>query len=113
MWVCLCVFTCTRATYIDTTLPIEPNQTKPTRTLGDKLCILDNDNNQTLQTNTHTYTYIYIGHSGINQLGGTYVNGRPLPDNIRHEIVKLANSGARPCDISRLLQVSQHGQPTI
>ena len=51
-----------------------------------------------------------LGHSGINQLGGTYVNGRPLPDSIRHEIVKLANSGARPCDISRLLQVS--GQPT-
>lgn len=46
------------------------------------------------------------GHSGINQLGGTYVNGRPLPDHIRLKIVELSNSGARPCDISRILQVS-------
>lgn len=46
------------------------------------------------------------GHSGINQLGGTYVNGRPLPDHIRLKIVELSNSGARPCDISRMLQVS-------
>lgn len=46
------------------------------------------------------------GHSGINQLGGTYVNGRPLPDHIRLKIVQLSESGARPCDISRMLQVS-------
>ncbi|XP_050525702.1 paired box protein Pax-6-like isoform X2 [Daktulosphaira vitifoliae] len=46
------------------------------------------------------------GHSGINQLGGVYVNGRPLPDSTRQRIVELAHSGARPCDISRILQVS-------
>ncbi len=47
-----------------------------------------------------------IGHSGVNQLGGVYVNGRPLPDSIRQRIIDLAHSGARPCDISRMLQIS-------
>lgn len=49
---------------------------------------------------------IIMGHSGVNQLGGSYVNGRPLPDTIRQKIVDLAKGGYRPCDISRYLQVS-------
>lgn len=49
-----------------------------------------------------------LGHTGVNQLGGVFVNGRPLPDNIRQQIVDLAHRGVRPCDISRQLRVS-HG----
>ncbi|XP_067671955.1 paired box protein Pax-5-like isoform X7 [Haliotis asinina] len=48
------------------------------------------------------------GHGGVNQLGGVFVNGRPLPDVVRTRIVDLAHQGVRPCDISRQLRVS-HG----
>ncbi|KAK9497131.1 hypothetical protein O3M35_004507 [Rhynocoris fuscipes] len=44
----------------------------------------------------------------MNQLGGVFVNGRPLPNSIRLRIVELAQLGIRPCDISRQLRVS-HG----
>lgn len=44
----------------------------------------------------------------MNQLGGVFVNGRPLPDHIRRQIVEMALVGIRPCDISRKLLVS-HG----
>uniref|UniRef100_A0A5S6R0L3 Paired domain-containing protein n=1 Tax=Trichuris muris TaxID=70415 RepID=A0A5S6R0L3_TRIMR len=44
----------------------------------------------------------------LNQLGGMFVNGRPLPLPTRMRIVELAQMGIRPCDISRELRVS-HG----
>ncbi|XP_055276153.1 LOW QUALITY PROTEIN: paired box protein Pax-4 [Moschus berezovskii] len=44
--------------------------------------------------------------SSVNQLGGLFVNGRPLPLDTRQQIVRLAISGMRPCDISRSLKVS-------
>ncbi|OWK06713.1 hypothetical protein Celaphus_00012221 [Cervus elaphus hippelaphus] len=46
------------------------------------------------------------GISSVNQLGGLFVNGRPLPLDTRQQIVRLAVSGMRPCDISRSLKVS-------
>ncbi len=49
-----------------------------------------------------------LGQAGVNQLGGVFVNGRPLPDHVRRQIVELALVGIRPCDISRKLLVS-HG----
>ncbi|XP_047510347.1 uncharacterized protein LOC125053159 [Pieris napi] len=50
----------------------------------------------------------HTGQAGVNQLGGVFVNGRPLPDMVRKRIVELAILGVRPCDISRQLLVS-HG----
>lgn len=52
--------------------------------------------------------YFCLGQAGVNQLGGVFVNGRPLPDHIRRQIVEMALVGIRPCDISRKLLVS-HG----
>lgn len=44
----------------------------------------------------------------VNQLGGFFVNGRPLPMALRIRIIELHHSGIRPCDISRQLRIS-HG----
>jgi len=44
----------------------------------------------------------------VNQLGGVYINGKPLPKEIREEIIELARLGVRPCDISRRLKIT-HG----
>ena len=49
-----------------------------------------------------------LGQGRVNQLGGVFINGRPLPNHIRHTIVEMAHHGIRPCVISRQLRVS-HG----
>ena len=53
-------------------------------------------------------TTVFEGQGRMNQLGGVFINGRPLPTHIRHKIVEMAAMGVRPCVISRQLRVS-HG----
>ncbi|KAL1498377.1 hypothetical protein ABEB36_009184 [Hypothenemus hampei] len=53
-------------------------------------------------------TYQFQGQGRVNQLGGVFINGRPLPNHIRLKIVEMAGAGIRPCVISRQLRVS-HG----
>ncbi|XP_017494695.1 PREDICTED: protein gooseberry-like, partial [Rhagoletis zephyria] len=52
--------------------------------------------------------YPFQGQGRVNQLGGVFINGRPLPNHIRYKIVEMAAAGIRPCIISRQLRVS-HG----
>uniref|UniRef100_A0A914I040 Paired domain-containing protein n=1 Tax=Globodera rostochiensis TaxID=31243 RepID=A0A914I040_GLORO len=54
----------------------------------------------------------YASHTGVNQLGGVFVNGRPLPNYVRNQIVEMNSRGVRPCDISRQLRVS-HVKPGV
>jgi len=52
--------------------------------------------------------FSHAGPGRLNQLGGAYINGKPLPNEIRHQILALAHQGFRPCDISRRLRIT-HG----
>lgn len=52
--------------------------------------------------------FFMSGQGRMNQLGGVFINGRPLPNHIRLKIVEMAAAGVRPCVISRQLRVS-HG----
>ena len=44
----------------------------------------------------------------VNQWGGVFIKGLPLPNHIRLKIIEMAAAGVRPCVISRQLRVS-HG----
>ncbi|XP_042230533.1 protein gooseberry-neuro-like [Homarus americanus] len=61
-----------------------------------------------LPRNNHLLIHVCTGQGRVNQLGGVFINGRPLPNHIRLKIVEMAAAGVRPCVISRQLRVS-HG----
>uniref|UniRef100_A0A3Q2QM32 Paired box 7 n=1 Tax=Fundulus heteroclitus TaxID=8078 RepID=A0A3Q2QM32_FUNHE len=61
-----------------------------------------------LQKHIYCFLSTPLGQGRVNQLGGVFINGRPLPNHIRHKIVEMAHHGVRPCVISRQLRVS-HG----
>ncbi|CAB3405287.1 unnamed protein product [Caenorhabditis bovis] len=61
----------------------------------------------TMTTDSITFNHI-LGQGRVNQLGGVFINGRPLPLQIREAIISMAKQGIKPCHISRQLKVS-HG----
>lgn len=49
-----------------------------------------------MRKKTHTKyikPFVISGQAGVNQLGGVFVNGRPLPDYVRRRIVEMALMG--------------------
>ncbi|CAD5215959.1 unnamed protein product [Bursaphelenchus xylophilus] len=59
------------------------------------------------ETKSHEIATI-MGQKRVNQLGGHYINGKPLPNSMRIAIVNMHNQGIKPCVISRQLKIS-HG----
>ncbi len=47
-----------------------------------------------------------VGQGRINQLGGVFINGRPLPNHLRMKIIDMAAQGIRPCAISRQVLIN-------
>lgn len=53
-----------------------------------------------------TMKFLSIGQGRVNQLGGVFINGRPLPNHLRMKIIDMAAQGIRPCAISRQVCLS-------
>ena len=51
--------------------------------------------------NLHKFISSFKGQGRVNQLGGVFINGRPLPNHLRMKIIDMATQGIRPCVISR------------
>ncbi|XP_056019508.1 paired box protein Pax-5-like isoform X9 [Ostrea edulis] len=86
---------------------VQPNETN-NNTIVTNAVVINNDGSAKVVGKEEFIQFNGNGHGGVNQLGGVFVNGRPLPDVVRQRIVELAHQGVRPCDISRQLRVS-HG----
>ena len=50
--------------------------------------------------------FLSSGQGRVNQLGGVFINGRPLPNHLRMKIIDMAAQGIRPCAISRQVFLS-------
>ncbi|XP_062580994.1 paired box protein Pax-2-like isoform X7 [Saccostrea cucullata] len=93
-------------------IPTMPEMSQPSETNNNTIVtnavVITNDGSAKVVGKEEFDQFSGNGHGGVNQLGGVFVNGRPLPDVVRQRIVELAHQGVRPCDISRQLRVS-HG----